>query len=612
QGYENQGGCCADDDGKGWNIWDTLTHQRPDYIFDKSNGDVACDSYHKYKEDIQLLKQLGVNFYRFSISWARILPKGYANYINKYGIDYYNNLINELLANSIQPMVTMYHWDLPEELQDIGGWPNIKLADYFEDYARLLFTHFGDRVKLWITFNEPASFVGGYGSTGHLPSAPAIYQPGIADYLAAHTVIHAHAKVYHMYYREFKKQQKGKIGITLNAPACKPDNSSINDEEACERLMQFNLGYYAHPIFSKEGDYPDVMKERITKNSKEEGYPASRLPTFSKREIKHIRGTYDFFGMNVYTGVLAKDGEMGPIPSLLRDGGVKVSQDPTWPSSASAWLKVVPWSMRAVLNWISKEYNNPTVIVTENGFSDHGELNDTARIKYYISYLKEMLKAIHEDGCNVIGYAAWILLDNFEWNRGYTEKFGLYHVDFNDPTRPRTEKQSARIYREIIKTRKIPPLNIQEQNSNASVNTPSHGLSIALMLSGFSLPHVDLTWASNRPREFLLLDLIVCNVATFIIWKLGTAFATKMACGCESTKESECDKYSLPEGFLLGVASSSYQIEGGWNEDGKSVNIWDTVTHLHPEYIADGSTGDIACDSYHKYKEDIEMCKDLG
>lgn len=448
--------------GKGRNIWDTLTHEHPEYIADNSNGDVACDSYHKYKDDVQLLKDLGVDFYRFSISWSRILPKGYASHINEDGIDYYNRLIDELLANSIQPMVTMFHWDLPQELQDIGGWSNIALANYFEDYARVLFTHFGDRVKLWATFNEPASFVRGYGNTGERPVAPGIYQPGIADYLAAHTLIHAHARVYHMYYKQFKKHQKGKIGIVLNAGGCEPYDNSTQDIDACERLQQFSLGYYAHPIFSKHGDYPDIMKQRIANNSKQEGFPSSRLPTFSEEEVKYIRGTHDFFGLNLYTAFVAKDGERGPIPSFERDSGVTISQNPAWPPSASSWLKVVPWALRKQLNWISKEYNNPTVIITENGFSDHGELNDTARVDYYISYLKEMLKAINEDGCNVIGYTAWSLLDNFEWNSGYTEKFGLYHVDFEDPSRPRKPKESARVYKEILKSRIIPNQYIED------------------------------------------------------------------------------------------------------------------------------------------------------
>ncbi|XP_021923731.1 lactase-phlorizin hydrolase-like isoform X2 [Zootermopsis nevadensis] len=374
-------------DGKGESIWDRMTHQHPDFFF---NGDVAADSYHLYKEDVRALKELGVGVYRFSISWPRILPTGDVDVVNKLGIAYYNNLINELLANGIEPMVTMYHWDLPQALQDIGGWPNQVIADYFEEYARVLFTHFGDRVKLWLTFNEPLSFCAGYGEWR--AGAPGIDAHGIGDYMSAHTVLHAHARVYHLYDNVFRKKQKG---------------------------------------------------------------------------------TSDFFGLNHYTTNLARSGAVGETPSLIRDAGVQMILDPSWPSSASAWLKVVPWGFRKLLVWIAKEYNNPPVYVTENGFSDHGELRDTNRTKYITSYLSELLKAIHEDGCNVIGYTAWSLIDNYEWMSGYTEKFGMYYVNYSDPARPRVPKDSSRVMAEIIRTRQLPQQYSQEDDVKLGINDNS-------------------------------------------------------------------------------------------------------------------------------------------
>ncbi|XP_069695509.1 myrosinase 1-like [Periplaneta americana] len=443
------------EDGKGVNIWDTHTHTRSDLIADQSTGDIACDSYHKYKEDVQLMKELGVDFYRFSFSWSRILPNGHVNEVNQAGIDYYNNLIDELTANGIQPYATMYHWDLPQPLQDIGGWPNPVIAEYFEDYARILFSNFGDRVKYWITFNEPSTFTGGYESEkGHAPSIGAL---GVGKYLATHTVLKAHARVYHLYDENFRASQQGKIGMSINVPWCEPlDNATIYID-ACERQQQFEMGLYAHPIYSEEGDYPDIVKERVAENSLNEGFTRSRLPTFTQEEVAYIKGTHDFFGLNHYSTYLGfplpnSDGE----PSVIKDMGTMILPDPSWQGSASVWLYVVPWGLRKQLNRVKEEYNNPAVIITENGFSDHGELNDTDRINYVTSYLTEMLKAINEDGCNVFGYTLWTLMDNFEWNEGYTERFGLYYVDFEDPERPRTIKESAKVYAEIISTAQIP------------------------------------------------------------------------------------------------------------------------------------------------------------
>ncbi|XP_063222762.1 myrosinase 1-like [Bacillus rossius redtenbacheri] len=440
--------------GKGESIWDRFTHTHPSWIKDSENADVAADSYHLYKDDIQALTDMKVDFYRFSIAWSRILPKGDTSLINKDGINYYNNLINELLKHKIQPMVTMYHWDLPQPLQELGGWPNPLLVDYFEDFARLLYKNFGDRVKWWVTLNEGAEVAAGYSSPRHY--APGVEAPGVGDYLAAHTLLRAHARAYWLYDSHFRRCQGGNVGITLNSAWVEPLADTEEDHTASERALQFMLGWLAHPIFTEEGDYPLVMKERVAHNSKAEGYSHSRLPTFTADWITALRGSADYFALNHYSTLLATPGDAGGVPSKDHDAGVVMSQDPSWPASASSWLKVVPWGMRKLLNWIAKEYGNPKLIITENGFSDQGQLDDVGRINYHKSYLSEVLKAIYIDKCNIIGYTAWSLLDNFEWTRGYTEKFGLYHVDFSKPSRPRTAKSSSKVYAEIIRTRKIP------------------------------------------------------------------------------------------------------------------------------------------------------------
>lgn len=435
--------------GKGPSIWDTMIHNYPDKIWDGSNGDVACDSYHLYKEDVKLVKELGMDFYRFSISWPRILPTGHVHRVNQAGIDYYNNLINELKDNDLEPIVTIYHWDLPQSLQDLGGWANPVIAEYFEDYAYVLFQNYGDRVKWWITLNEPNFIVMGYGADTRYP--PSVNAAGIGDYMAVHTMLLAHANAYRLYDRKFRKAQKGKVGISLYSEWYEPVGKTPVNVAARERASQFMLGFYAHPIFSAEGDYPAIVKERVERKSKQEGYMRSRLPAFTQKEIKHIRGTSDFFGLNHYTTRLIQHDE-----NARDDIDVEKRANSSWPSSSSDWLHVVPSGFRKSLVWIKDEYNNPPIFVTENGYSDTHNLHDMGRTKYFVSYMAEMLKAIKEDGCNVFGYTAWSLMDNFEWTRGYTEKFGLFSVNFSDPARRRIPKDSAFVLSDIARTRRLP------------------------------------------------------------------------------------------------------------------------------------------------------------
>ncbi|XP_047122107.1 myrosinase 1-like [Schistocerca piceifrons] len=429
------------EDGKGESIQDYFFHNYPEYTTGDT-GDVACDSYHRYQEDVQMLKALNADVYRFSISWPRVLPTGDVDVINQPGIDYYNNLINELLANGIQPVVTMYHFDLPQALQYIGGWPNEMLADYFVQYARILFQNFGDRVKWWITFNEPAVFVNGYAAEGIAPSQPA---SGIGDYLATHTVIEAHARVWHLYDEEFRASQNGSVGITLNMDGLEPASNTEGENDASERARQFQMGIFAHPIYTEEGDYPLVVQQLVDDNSAREGRNHSRLPKFTQEEIEYIRGSADFLGMNHYSTNFVTPGLIGESPSKSRDSGVY-----TMPGGHYAW------GLRNQLNWVATEYPGYPIFITENGLSNSGGLNDTDRIDYFTEYLGAVLEAINTDGVPVIGYTAWSLMDNFEWNSGYMVKFGLYEVDFNSTNRTRTPKDSASFMAEVFSSKQLP------------------------------------------------------------------------------------------------------------------------------------------------------------
>ncbi|XP_047004347.1 myrosinase 1-like [Schistocerca americana] len=438
--YQVEGGWNAD--GKGESIQDVFFHNNPELTAEGDNGDVACDSYHKYKEDVQMLKALNADVYRFSISWSRVLPNGDLDVINQAGIDYYNNLINELLANGIQPVVTMYHWDLPQALQYIGGWANELMADYFVEYARLLFENFGDRVKWWITFNEPSVFVNGY---SYPLVAPAQTAPGIGDYLATHTVIKSHARVWHLYDEEYRASQNGSVGITINMDVLAARSNSTEDLEASERARQFQFGIFAHPIFTEEGDYPAVVRQRIDANSAAEGRPRSRLPSFTQEEVEYIRGSADFLGLNNYWTNYAYSIQIPIKPSKIYDSGVITITGGRY-----------PWGFRELLNWVANEYPGYPIFVTENGLSNSGGLNDTDRIEYFIGYMGTLLEAIYTDNIPVIGYTIWSLMDTLEWRYGFTRSYGLYDVDTSSPNRTRTPKDSAAFISQVYGSRQVP------------------------------------------------------------------------------------------------------------------------------------------------------------
>ncbi|KAJ3641010.1 hypothetical protein Zmor_027539 [Zophobas morio] len=448
--YQVEGGWNAS--GKGENIWDRLTHSYPDLITDHSTGDVACDSYDLWNTDIKLLKYLNVDYYRFSLSWSRLLPSGFATHVNPDGVRYYNNLIDGLLSNGIAPVVTLYHWDLPQPLQDLGGWTNPLIADYFEDFARVAFGLFGDRVKAWITINEPASICVGTYENGE--GAPAyVESPGIGLYLCGKTILLAHAKAYRLYDNEFRHTQYGIVGITIDSIWAEPKTNSTVDVIAAEREMQFGLGWWANPIFSASGDYPEIMKVRIAENSKRENFTKSRLPALNPSEVKLIQGTFDFFGLNHYHTWLIADHEYQyNRSSYQKDKGTLGTQNPDWKPTP----EIVPWGFRKLLNWVKTQYNNPLVVVTENGFGDAGGLKDRNRVIFLYGFMKALLLSILEDNCNVKGYTVWSIMDNMEWRSGFTVKFGLFDVNFTDPRRQRTPKASAEFYRHVIQTRVLP------------------------------------------------------------------------------------------------------------------------------------------------------------
>ncbi|BES89247.1 glycoside hydrolases [Nesidiocoris tenuis] len=441
-------------DGKGPSIWDNITHTRPDFSKGNANGDVAADSYHKYKEDVSLMKYMGLKMYRFSISWSRILPNGRTNDINQAGLDYYTNLIDELLANDIEPMVTIYHWDLPQALQDIGGWLNPDIADIFADYADLVFRTYGSKVKWWVTLNEAYMAATGYGSDGFAPALTNLH--GVGEYLAGHNMLRAHGKAYRLYKAKYS-HFGGKVSMAFAGWFCVPWSDSLADREASERCHEFTYGWFSHPIYI--GDYPPSMRVAINKNSQLEGRNTSRLPYFTAEEIREIKGSSDFYGLNHYTISLAKDGPSSNAltPSLEYDMRTTMGADPSWTPSAASWLKVVPQSLRLHVQTVKTKYNNPEIVITENGYADDGSrpTDDPERIKYLESYMAELRRGIYEDGCNVTAHLTWSLLDNFEWRDGYTVKFGLVSVDFASPNRTRSLKRSGYWLKDYVNMHKI-------------------------------------------------------------------------------------------------------------------------------------------------------------
>lgn len=352
--------------------------------------------------------------------------------------------------------MTLYHYDLPQWVQDEGGFLSESFVKYFEHYADTVFQTLGDRVKVWITFNEPFdTCLEGYG-TG--TSAPLVRSSGVGEYTCSFNLLMAHASAFHVYKKKYVDDQRGMIGITLDGRFYYPKDESV-DEEVTERALAFDIGWFANPVFSKSGGYPEALIEEIDARSKREGRTISRLPKMTEDEKEFIRGSADFLGYNYYSSRLVElnSSDYNPKvePSWVSDSRIIASVNPSWKRAKSTWLYNVPEGLYDALVWFKVNYDNPKVFITENGWSDGGEMADDGRIEYISSHLKAVAKAINEDSCNVIGWTAWSVIDNFEWLRGYTEHFGLYAVNQSSPTKERYAKKSAGAMAEIIRKRTI-------------------------------------------------------------------------------------------------------------------------------------------------------------
>lgn len=440
--YQVEGG--ASEGGKGRSIWDTWTHSG--HVFTGDTGDVAADEYFRYEEDMDLIADMNMDSYRFSISWTRIFPNGTGN-INSEGIAHYNRVIDALLKRGLKPFVTLYHWDLPQTLQDsYEGWVSRRIVADFAAYAEVCFKAFGDRVKLWVTFNEPMEFLHGYGSSRYAPPGR-ISHPSTEPYIAAHNVLLAHAAAVDVYRRLFKAEQQGEVGITVDCEWGEPLTNSTEDIEAAQRHNIFQVGWFLDPLFF--GEYPAGMLKFI----------GSRLPQFSQEEVSLMKGSADFIGLNSYT---ARWVTPGAGPSGNEDATVTLDQHvKTWdmkdgveigPQANSLWLLIVPWGMHNFVKWTWERYNAP-IYITENGM-DYDDLpfeeslNDTTRVNFHRDYISSLLQAIRE-GADVRGYFAWSLIDNFEWSFGFSTRFGLIYIDYQDNLK-RHKKDSAKWFAQVL------------------------------------------------------------------------------------------------------------------------------------------------------------------
>jgi len=435
--YQIEG--ATSEDGRGESIWDRFAKTQSARIKDGSNGDVACDHYHRWREDIALMKQLGMAAYRFSVAWPRILPKGRATAggINARGLDFYSRLVDELLRQGITPYLTLYHWDLPQVLQDEGGWANRATAEAFVEYADVVSRHLGDRVKYWITHNEPWC-------SGLLSHQKGIHAPGVRDWPVALAACH-HLLLSHGWTVPVVRQncRDGEVGITLNLSPVMPASPSPEDAEACRHHDGWMNRWFLEPLF--RAAYPADMVRDYTAL----GYLPKAGPSFLQPDDLHdIAVQTDFFGINYYNRFVTRSdkiAEKDNLPRTILPAGPGECTDFGW--------EVYPDGMFQVLMRVHLEYRPRKILITENGAAYSrepdaaGRVADDKRVRYFRDHLASAHRAI-QAGAPVAGYFAWSLLDNYEWEQGYTQRFGLTWVDY--ATQRRIPKDSALFYRDVI------------------------------------------------------------------------------------------------------------------------------------------------------------------
>lgn len=421
---------------KGLDVWEVFTHE-PDRIYNRDNADVACDHYNRYKEDIALMRELGINSYRFSISWSRIFPDGIGR-VSEDGVRFYSDLIDELLRNGIEPYVTLFHWDYPYALYRKGGWLNDESVSWFAEYARKVVELYSDRVKYFITMNEPQCFIGqGYLEAIH---APGVKLPYRDVFQMAHNVMKAHgAAVIAM--REAAKREI-KIGYAPTCSANYPATDSPEDVEAARRsffacpdideYVMWSVAWWSDPVML--GKYPEDGLEKYK----------DYLPEITEEDLKLMHQPLDFYAQNIYNGREIRAGVNGE-PEVVERGA-------DFPKTAIGW-PITPKCLYWGPKFLTDRYGLPFYI-SENGMggvdalTEDRKIHDNDRMEFLDAYLGELLRA-KEDGVDVRGYFLWTLMDNFEWARGYEPRFGIVYTDYK--TGERIPKDSAFWYRDFIK-----------------------------------------------------------------------------------------------------------------------------------------------------------------
>jgi beta-glucosidase len=401
------------EDGKGESIWDRFNHE-PGRILQGHDADIACDHYHRWSQDLDLVRDLGIKAYRFSISWPRIQPSGRGTPLEK-GLDFYERIVDGCLSRGIEPAITIFHWDLPQALQDRGGWENPDTAKAMGDLAEILGRRIGDRVRRWMPVNEgPCIADNGYRS-GYF--APGLKLGEKAVRQCRHTVLLAHAHASRAL-RDVVGRDKIRVGFVHNPYPILPATSDPADIAAAKKLFVREAAWWLDPLW--KGAYPQEEWDRLGKD----------VPEVRPGELELLSDKPDFLGLNLYyADRVDADGQRWKRPEALRT-------DFEW--------TVEPDILYWIPRWCQEEWNPASQIVTESGCAwEEGGLEDRFRIAYYREHLRSMAQAV-ADGVRVDGYFAWSLLDNFEWSSGYTKRFGLVHVDFD--TLERTPKASARWY----------------------------------------------------------------------------------------------------------------------------------------------------------------------